>query len=198
MPAPDAKALLRAETRARIAALSPEFRASESQRLCARILAWPVFQRARCILLTASLRDELDLSPLIPLAQALGTRCALPALDAVHGGYVAREWSRPLDALPVGAYGVREPGTDCPVVPFPALDFILVPGLAFTPSGMRLGRGKGYFDRLLSHVPNAVTCGVGFDEQVVPTIPVEPHDVALDHLLTPSREFDCRAPGLKT
>ena len=198
MPASDEKALLRAATRARIGALPPELRTAAAQRLCARILAWPVFQQARCVLLTASLRDEIDLSSLMPAAQALGKRCALPVLDAVNGGYVARDWNRPLEALQVGAYGVREPGADCPVVPFPALDFILVPGLAFTPSGMRLGRGKGFFDRLLSHVPNAVSCGVGFDEQVVPTIPVEPHDMALAHLLTPSREYDCRAPGLKT
>lgn len=198
MQPPDPKATLRTEVRTRIAALSPEHRASEARRLTARILTWPRFERARCVLLTASLRDEIDLSSLIPAAQAQGKRCALPCFDAASASYVAREWSRPLDALIVGAYGVREPGDDCAVVPFPALDFILVPGLAFTPSGMRLGRGKGYFDRLLGHVPDAVTCGVGFDEQVVPTIPVEPHDVALDHLLTPSREFDCRAPGLKT
>lgn len=198
MPASDAKALLRAAIRAKIAALSPDVRAAAAQRLCARIQSWPAFLQARCVLLTASLRDEIDLSSLIPAAQALGKRCALPGLDAVHGGYVAREWTRPLEALEVGAYGVREPGADCPLVPFPALDFILVPGLAFTTSGMRLGRGKGFFDRLLSHVPNAVSCGVGFDEQVVPTIPVEPHDMALAYLLTPSREFDCRAAGLKT
>ena len=190
----DAKGAVRREFRARVAALSLEARTTASRRLCERLLAWPKFRSARTVLLTASLRDEVDLTPLLPEAQALGMRCALPAFEDALGDYVAREWRLPVAALASGPFGVRQPGADCFEVPFPELDLILVPGLAFTPSGMRLGRGKGYFDRLLSRVPNAISCGVGFDEQVVPTLPVEAHDVALDYLLTPSREFDCRAP----
>lgn len=191
----DAKGAARREIRARLAGLSPEARASAAHQLCERLLAWPPFRKAQTVLLTASLRDEVDLTPLVPAAQALGKRCALPAFDITLGAYVAREWRLSIASLPTGAFGVREPGADCSEVPFPELDLILVPGLAFTPSGMRLGRGKGYFDRLLSRVPNAISCGLGFDEQVVPRLPAEAHDVALDHLLTPSREFDCRALG---
>lgn len=194
----DAKAAARLEIRARVAALSLDARLAASRRLCERLLAWPGFREARTVLLTASLRDEVDLTPLLPAAQALGKRCALPAFDEALGEYLAREWRLPIGALLCGPFGVREPGADCAEVPFPELDLILVPGLAFTPSGIRLGRGKGHFDRLLGRVPNAISCGVGFDEQVVPALPVESHDMALDHLLTPSREFDCRAPGLKS
>jgi 5-formyltetrahydrofolate cyclo-ligase len=62
----------------------------------------------------------------------------------------------------------------------------LVPGLAFDPSGRRLGRGKGFYDRLLAMVRGR-KCGIAFEEQVVPEIPVEPHDIRLDCLLTPRR-----------
>ena len=191
----DAKSAARQEIRARLAELSVEARVSAARRLRERLLAWPPFRKAQTVLLTASLLDEVNLTPLVPAAQALGKRCSLPAFDVTLGTYVAREWRLSIASLPTGAFGVREPGSDCSEVPFPELDLILVPGLAFTPSGMRLGRGKGYFDRLLSRVPNAISCGLGFDEQVVPILPMEAHDVALDHLLTPSREFDCRALG---
>jgi 5-formyltetrahydrofolate cyclo-ligase len=69
---------------------------------------------------------------------------------------------------------------------------ILVPGVAFDLHGGRLGRGKGYYDRLLKEL-RGTTCGVAFDQQVVEAIPVEPHDVRLDHVLTPTRWIERKA-----
>lgn len=189
------KARLRREVRLAVAALSVQERAEVSARLVDKISAWPVFIQARTVLLTASLADEVDLTPLIERAQALGKRCALPFFNSAPQEYGVREWNRPVADLIPGAYGVREPGESCGEVPFPDLDFILVPGVAFTSSGMRLGRGKGYFDRLLLRATSAVTCGIGFDCQMVPLIPTESHDVAMDYVLTPACEFDCRTPG---
>jgi 5-formyltetrahydrofolate cyclo-ligase len=189
------KARLRREVRTTVAALSVQERAEASARLVDRISTWPVFLQARTVLLTASLADEVDLTPLIGRAQALGKRCALPFFNSANQEYGVREWNRPVAELIPGAYGVREPGESCGNVPFPDLDFILVPGVAFTSSGMRLGRGKGYFDRLLQRAASAVTCGIGFDCQMVPSIPSEAHDVAMDFVLTPACLFDCRSPG---
>ena len=69
------------------------------------------------------------------------------------------------------------------------LDLVLVPGVAFDLHGRRLGRGRGYYDRLLSQVGGR-TCGVAFDEQVVSEVPVEAHDVLLNCILTPTRWFE--------
>jgi 5-formyltetrahydrofolate cyclo-ligase len=66
------------------------------------------------------------------------------------------------------------------------LDFALVPGLGFTTDGRRLGRGKGYYDRVLAQV-RGFKCGVAFDQQIVDEIPAEPHDAQLDCILTPTR-----------
>jgi 5-formyltetrahydrofolate cyclo-ligase len=71
-------------------------------------------------------------------------------------------------------------------VPPNRLDFAIVPGVAFTLEGRRVGRGKGHYDRLLSSV-GGVKCGVAFDEQIVEAIPVEPHDVRMDWIVTPTR-----------
>ena len=71
-------------------------------------------------------------------------------------------------------------------MPLNRLDFVLVPGIAFDLQGRRLGRGKGYYDRLLAEV-RGKTCGVAFDEQIVDEIPVEPHDIHVNCILTPTR-----------
>jgi 5-formyltetrahydrofolate cyclo-ligase len=64
-------------------------------------------------------------------------------------------------------------------------DVVVVPGLAFTPEGERLGQGGGWYDRFLSNIrPTCTTIGVGFAQQLVESIPTEPHDVPLDHIVT--------------
>jgi 5-formyltetrahydrofolate cyclo-ligase len=80
-------------------------------------------------------------------------------------------------------------------VPLNQLDFLLVPGVAFDRSGRRLGRGKGFYDRLLAGV-TGMKCGVAWDEQIVHELPAEPHDIAMDLMLTPSRWADCRLAGI--
>ena len=64
-------------------------------------------------------------------------------------------------------------------------DVVIVPGLAFTAAGDRLGQGGGWYDRFLSEVrPDCTSIGVCFAEQVVDTIPVHSHDVVMDHVVT--------------
>ena len=66
------------------------------------------------------------------------------------------------------------------------LDLALVPGIGFTLDGGRLGRGKGYYDRLLAEVP-VMKCGVAFECQIADEFPLESHDVQLNCILTPTR-----------
>ena len=96
---------------------------------------------------------------------------------------VVREVARDLIA---GRFGLLEPAPDCPNLPLKQLDLLLVPGIGFDALGRRLGRGKGYYDQLLSHTP-AKKCGIAFDWQVVDELPTEPHDAPMNHLATPTR-----------
>ena len=70
--------------------------------------------------------------------------------------------------------------------PDPAtVDVVIVPGLAFTVAGDRLGQGGGWYDRFLPRTrPGCTTIGVGFEPQLVESIPTEPHDVRLDVVIT--------------
>ena len=88
-----------------------------------------------------------------------------------------------LDALISGAYGIREPREDSPVINVESFDVFLCPGLAFSAAGARLGRGKGFYDRMLARArPDAVKIGVGLDFQWVEELPVDPHDVPMNRI----------------
>lgn len=70
------------------------------------------------------------------------------------------------------------------------LDLVMVPGTAFDPRGGRMGQGKGYYDRLLARVrPDAPLVALAFECQMFPEIPVAPHDVFMDVVLTETREL---------
>ena len=76
-----------------------------------------------------------------------------------------------------------------------AVDVVIVPGVAFTPDGARLGQGGGWYDRFLAKVrPDCTSIGVGFDLQVVDVLPTEPHDVRLDSIVTESGAVVSRRP----
>jgi 5-formyltetrahydrofolate cyclo-ligase len=80
--------------------------------------------------------------------------------------------------------GVREPATGKPI-PLNMIDLVVVPGIGFTSTGHRIGRGMGFYDRFLAQNEFVgVSCGLGFEEQVVERIPVLDHDVPLSMLTT--------------
>ncbi len=87
-----------------------------------------------------------------------------------------------LEMLTTGAYGILEP-IDGPEVAVDSIDCMLLPGVAFTASGQRLGYGGGYYDRALRNHHNVYTIGLAFSVQVATTLPVEKHDVGLDEVL---------------
>jgi 5-formyltetrahydrofolate cyclo-ligase len=88
-----------------------------------------------------------------------------------------------------GKFGNLEPKANAPKAPFES-DFIVVPGLAFDPSGGRLGRGAGYYDRLLTKF-QGVRIGVCFTELLVERVPCEDHDIRMDFVVTPEGIISC-------
>ena len=88
--------------------------------------------------------------------------------------------------------GVREPVTGT-VVPLGLIDMIVVPGLAFDRQGYRVGRGKGFYDRFLAQREiQALRCGLCFHEQLLTAaIPVEPHDMPMNLLVTDREVIRC-------
>lgn len=91
----------------------------------------------------------------------------------------------PATQLTTGAFGVQEPSLELPVIPVNEIDAFLCPGLAFDPHGGRLGRGRGFYDRMLARArPGALKIGVCFPWQMVADTYPEAHDVHMDEVLS--------------
>jgi 5-formyltetrahydrofolate cyclo-ligase len=182
---------LRRRLREVVAGLEPDLRRAGSAAACQLLAQQAVWQQAKNVLLYSPMPEEVDIRRAAQLALASGKLLALLFFDSGRGSYAARQiedWGR--DLVP-GSFGILEPAERCPVFDLKRLDFALVPGLGFTADGRRLGRGMGYYDRVLAQV-RGFKCGVAFDQQVVDEIPAEAHDVRLDCILTPTRW--CQVP----
>ena len=180
------KLALRRSVRERLQAMTPQQRAQASAQACALLRQQPTWREARTVLLYAPMPEELDVWPLVIEAAASGKSLALPRFDPAKKQYTACRVSDLATDIRAGSFGIREPGPHCSHRILKEADFILVPGLAFDLRGRRLGRGKGYYDQLLAQV-RGITCAVAFDEQIVSEVPVEPHNILVNCLLTPTR-----------
>jgi 5-formyltetrahydrofolate cyclo-ligase len=180
----DSKIALRVKIRAALEKISPAVRAVESIDLCERLKTQ--MPSAHTILFFAPLPDELDVWPVLELSLALGTTCALPFFDATSKTYGARGLNKLATDIVMGKFGVREPAAGCKEISLDKFDLVLVPGVVFDWQGHRLGRGQGFYDRLLEKV-SGIKCGVGYDFQLLENIPTDTHDAKVDFILTPSR-----------
>ena len=91
--------------------------------------------------------------------------------------------------LHLGAFHIEEPdGED--IIPVENIELIIVPGVAFSRKGARVGRGKGFYDRLLAD-STAVKVGVAYDFQLVDDIDIEAHDVPVDIVITDKNIYYC-------
>lgn len=166
-----AKALVTSEERARL-----------SQLIIERLCALPELQSAQTIVAYAALSDEVQTDTLLERLTSEGRTVLLPkVVDDEH--MEMRRYTGPHD-LAIGAYGIREPiGTA--ITDLSPIDVVIVPGMAFTASGERLGRGKGYYDRFLEQLPaKARKIGICFPFQLVGHIPTEPHDMRMDRVVS--------------
>lgn len=183
----DAKRAMRIEMRRKRVALTDRSERSASlwaavMQLCDHAASRPAAQRSTALAVLAfnGVGSEPDTTGLLELLNAEGYSVVLPRVEGDHIVAVAY---RPGDPLIPGAYSIPEPTG--PAVDPAIIDVVLVPGLAFTRDGRRLGQGGGYYDRFLLLVrAECITCGVGFSEQVVDDLPCEPHDRRLSALVT--------------
>ncbi len=180
----NSKSDLRQKIRAALDKIPPAVRAVESIEVCDRLE--PQLQSAHTILFFAPLADELDVWPLLEKFLAAGKIGALPSYDFNTQTYSARRVANLANDIVTGKFGVREPAARCADIPLKSFDLVLVPGVAFDLHGNRLGRGLGFYDRLLEGA-SGIKCGVAYDFQLQERVPVEPHDVKVDFIFTPSR-----------
>ena len=139
----------------------------------------PEFRAARTVAVFAALPDEPATDEV--LARWASTRRVV--LPRVEGDAMRFYACRP-DALVFGAFGILEPQGERPCQAG-EIDLVVCPGVAFTADGRRLGRGRGYYDRYLGDPAfRGFRVGVCYAHQLVDDLPVEPHDVRMDRVIT--------------
>jgi 5-formyltetrahydrofolate cyclo-ligase len=190
----ESKADLRKAMRFVMTELTPIQRRELSRKAADLLKSQQTWRKAESILFFAPLPDELDIWLVLDAAIADGKRIALPRYHSGAAKYAACHVPKPAEKLRIGQFGIREPDESCESIELNPLDLVLVPGVAFDLHGRRLGRGKGFYDRLLAEV-RGVRCGVAFDQQIVREIPVDPHDVCVNCILTPTRWLEFVSPS---
>ncbi len=185
-PISDSKAALRKQIRGALQKISPAARNVMSAQIRDRLKESAIWKNAGVVLFFAPLPDEPDVWPLLEDALAGKKIAALPRFDSASNAYVACRVKNLRSEIVTGQFGIREPGTYCVEIPLKRLDLALIPGVGFDLQGRRLGRGRGFYDRLLADV-GGIKCGIAFDEQVMEEIPTGSQDVRLNFILTPAR-----------
>lgn len=135
------------------------------------------FQLAEKILMYHSLPDELDTRRFLEKWKNR-KQFFLPRVNGAELELLKYDETR----LEIGSFHIEEPTGD-ETHPVEEIELIVVPGVAFDRKGTRLGRGKGFYDRLLKSA-KAVKVGVGYEFQLVDEIPAEEHDVPMDMVIT--------------
>jgi len=143
------------------------------------------FQDSDIVLLYWSIPGEVETQDFIRRWYG-SKRIALPKV--VGDVLELREFSP--EQMVEGYRGILEPSGEAPLIAASDIDFAVVPGMAFDVRGGRLGRGKGYYDRLLPSL-SCPKAAVAFGHQLVDMVPMEEHDVRMDMVITPNNCYLC-------
>lgn len=159
-----------------------------SSSICRLLLNHPLVASSSTVLLYWSLPDEVNTHTLIDNLHHTGKTILLPKVIS-DTDMTIHEY-RGASSMSEGAFGIQEPAT--PSIPISDIKKLIeehnivgiIPGMAFDKSNHRLGRGKGYYDRLLNALPNLYKIGVCYPFQMLDHIPADAHDVTMNEVIT--------------
>lgn len=193
------KSLIRKQLREKLAQMTDVQRHAKSVTACSFVTSSPEFRNASVVMLYLPLAVEVDTSPIALRAWQAGKTVVVPRVSWDQRRMLPVEITSLTSGLTTGQNGVREPASGNPI-PVNMIDLVIVPGLGFSEKGFRLGRGMGFYDRFLGQRDFlGVSCGLAFQEQVLPELPTLDHDIALSMLATDQgiRRFRSNAVEIK-
>ena len=174
------KKALRAEIKAKKRAMTEEQIAATSEALARQFYAHPAYQNAKSIFGYLSYNQEVRSMPMLEQAQKDGKRVAVPK---VIGDRMIFIWLDDLSRIELGYCNIPEPIDNGPE----ALDetaLVMMPGLAFDPTGRRCGYGGGFYDRYLEQHPNHPTIAMCYGFQMFDHLDTDPHDIPVNYVLS--------------
>jgi len=172
--------------------LNDTVRTEKSALIAQRLFGLELFQKARCVFIYIAVCSEVHTAAIVQTALDLEKKVCVPLVDLKNKTMLACVITDPQRDLHSGAMGIPEPDQrTCPVVSEAEVDLAIVPGLAFTAQGHRIGYGGGFYDKFLSTWPG-VEFALAFEEQIVDSLPHDPaRDFVLSRIITDTRLIDC-------
>ena len=172
------------------AALSPEERRNADRTMAGLLFSCPVWKDAEEIFCYASFRDEADTSRIIREALESGKRAAVPKVEGKR--LMEFYYINGTEELTPGYRGIPEPAGDSERKAFPGKKALMVmPGVAFDLSGMRLGYGGGFYDSYLEKYPECPRLALAYSIQLEDSIPGELHDIRVELIITEKGMIRC-------
>ncbi|MEO8441838.1 MAG: 5-formyltetrahydrofolate cyclo-ligase [Betaproteobacteria bacterium] len=185
------KATLRRHMIAARDALPPGRRHELSAAITAQVLALDAYRNANCVLAYMSFGSEFDTTVLIADALASGRQLCLPRVNRNTRRLELHVVENVDSVLQSGTWGIREPRAERPPADLARIDFVLLPGVAFTPRCERLGYGGGFYDRLIPRFASRPPLvAAAFALQVCDAVPVDANDQRIDVVIT-ENSFYC-------
>lgn len=176
------KVRMRAEYREKRNLLTEAQVREYSDRICRKLLAFPLFLQAETIYFYYPLGREVSLLPAAEAALAMGKRVGFPKTEGTHIRFYR---TASLNAFAEGRFHVKEPvSSELLTDPAP---LILTPGLVFDEKRNRMGYGKGYYDRYGAEFPEAVRIGIAYELQIAKEAAVDAYDVPMEFVVTEER-----------
>ena len=175
------KQLIRSKILNRLRTQKEEERSRKSKLVELKLFRALVFKKAKIVMFYIAFGGEVQTKEMIKEARKLGKIIAVPVCK--NGGLIMPVLLKEADRLKNGLYGVCVPTIE-EKIKLTDIDLVVVPGVAFSKSGRRLGRGKGYYDRFLNRLPkDTPSVGLAFDFQILPKVPTSAGDVAVKKVL---------------
>lgn len=146
-----------------------------------KVMNHPRVSSAKTLLLYYSMPDEAGTHKLVDALWRAGKTVLLPRVkDSTHMDLVAYTGPECLKAA--GPFHILEPQGE-PFTRYSDIEVAIVPGVAFTRDGKRMGHGRGYYDRMLALMPNTYKIGMCFAFQLLPDLPTSPYDINMDEVV---------------
>lgn len=173
------KTALRQRIRERKRAMTEEEILSRSEKLKELFVSSQVYRDAKTVYGYLSYNQEVRTQPILEQALQDGKKVAVPK---IYGRDMKFIYLEDLSRVEKGCSGIPEPVADAPIAEEKDA-LVLMPGLAFTKTGDRMGYGGGFYDRFLAEEPNHPTLALCYDFQIVESLPTEEYDIPVDTVL---------------
>lgn len=183
------KSQIRNDITTALAALTEKEIAEKTQAIEKRLFDFANFLEAKVVLLYVNNNNEVATNDILKRTHAYNKVIVLPAYNTEKYTMALMKVDSLEKDLCDGPRGILEPNSErCKVVPIESIDIAIIPAVALDEKGGRIGSGQGYYDRLIPELSITTRkVALGFEEQIIPQVPLESHDKHIDIIITDKR-----------